>query len=61
MFKSAAKKKFEPCARYAVGGVEPSLHDLLNDPLTHAIMRRDNLTANDVQSVLDSARANLAA
>ena len=61
MFKSASQSTFKPCTRYAVGGNEPTLRDLLNDPLTHAVMRRDNLTACDIKSVMESARAHLSA
>jgi hypothetical protein len=45
--------------RYSQAGVEPPLEDLLNDPVTAAIMRCDNVSANTLRSLVDTARANL--
>lgn len=40
---------------------EPSIRDLMDDPLTHAVMRRDALTAEDVWTVIRQAQRVLAA
>ena len=38
---------------------EPTLDDLLTDPVTQAIMRIDGLTAEDVRAAVEQARARL--
>jgi hypothetical protein len=45
--------------RYSRAGVEPPLEDLLNDPLTAAIMRCDNVSLPVLRSLVDTARASL--
>lgn len=45
--------------RYADGGVEPSIEDLLNDPVTAAIMRCDRVSAIDLRSLVEDVRAEL--
>ena len=47
--------------RFTQAGIEPSLRELMNDPLTHAVMRRDNVTAHDLSSVVAKARARIRA
>jgi hypothetical protein len=39
-------------------GVEPSVADLLNDPIVRLVMRRDNLAPSDVLRVLARTRAH---
>jgi hypothetical protein len=39
---------------------EPKVDDLLNDPILDGILRRDRLTRDDVQRVIDQARHTLA-
>ncbi|CCQ72352.1 hypothetical protein [Magnetospira sp. QH-2] len=38
---------------------EPSLEQLLSDPIIHAVMRRDGLVAEDIRSVINQARAHM--
>lgn len=47
--------------RFARGGEEPTLRDLMADPLTHAVMGRDNVSANDIAAVIGAARSRLRA
>jgi hypothetical protein len=42
-------------------GEEPSLRAMIRDPLTKAVMARDNVTINDLQAVVREARARLRA
>lgn len=44
---------------YAEGGVEPRLEDLLADPLTEAIMRRDGVTAASLRQLILDTRKGL--
>jgi hypothetical protein len=41
--------------------LEPSLDDMLRDPVVLAVLRRDRLTVADVLRVLEAARARLVA
>jgi hypothetical protein len=41
--------------------LEPSLDDMLQDPVVLAVLRRDRLTVADVLRVLEAARARLVA
>jgi hypothetical protein len=41
--------------------VEPSVEELMDDPLTHALMRCDDLTPEDVWTIIREARRALAA
>lgn len=41
---------------YAEGGVEPKLEDLLNDPLTEAVMRRDGVSVANLRELIRSTR-----
>ncbi len=36
----------------AEAGIEPSLNELLNDPLMHKVLARDRLTISDVIEVV---------
>ncbi len=40
-------------------GIEPSLEDVLSDPLVHLIMRRDRLSVADVRQVMNITQARL--
>lgn len=40
-------------------GVEPSLRELMDDPLTWAVMRRDGLTAEQVWITIRDAQQKL--
>ena len=44
---------------YAEGGTEPALDDLLHDPVTEAIMRRDGVSLASLQSLIVAARREL--
>jgi len=46
-------------AAWIVG--EPAMPDLLDDPLIHAVLRRDGLSLADLQSAITRARRRLAA
>ncbi len=45
--------------RYADGGVEPAIEDLLNDPVTAAIMRCDRVDPIDLRTLVDDLRNSL--
>ncbi|QNT68160.1 hypothetical protein [Defluviicoccus vanus] len=42
-------------------GSEPSLRELMDDPLTQAVMRRDGLTAEEIWMAIRDAQRKLAA
>lgn len=44
---------------YADAGIEPALDDLLNDPLTMAVMQRDGVTFASLRTIIQSAQAGL--
>lgn len=44
---------------YAEGGIEPRLEELLNDPLTEALMRRDGVSAASLRELISSTRKGL--
>jgi hypothetical protein len=44
---------------YAEGGVEPKLEELLNDPLTTALMRRDGVSVASLRELISSTRRGL--
>lgn len=44
---------------FARAGHEPSLQDMLSDPVVHAVMRRDSLTTHDILTVMENARRSL--
>jgi hypothetical protein len=46
---------------YAEAGIEPALEDLLTDPLTVALMRRDGVSASSLRALISAARASLRA
>jgi hypothetical protein len=37
-------------------GVEPTIDELMNDPVTHVIMRYDRISAEQVKAVAEQAR-----
>ena len=41
---------------YADGGIEPALEDLMTDPLTEAVMRRDGVSFATLRTIMMSAR-----
>lgn len=45
--------------RWRCAGVEPALGDLLNDPLTALVMRRDGIGRDDVMAAVAEARRRL--
>lgn len=44
---------------WAHAGVEPRLEDLVNDPIVHLVMRRDDVARSDLLKVVARARAHL--
>ncbi|MEA2754303.1 MAG: hypothetical protein QOJ54_592 [Aliidongia sp.] len=44
---------------YDSAGIEPDLIDLLADPVTHAVMRRDGVTLGDLCAVIRTGRRRL--
>lgn len=44
---------------YADGGIEPALEDLMTDPLTEAVMRRDGVSPATLRAIVMSARDSL--
>ena len=46
--------------RLLTSGYEPSIDDLLNDPVVEAIMRYDRITQEDVRKVLDEVKLRAA-
>src|SRR5512144_1996891 len=44
---------------YAEGGIEPRLEELLNDPLTEVLMRRDGVSAASLRELISSTRKGL--
>ena len=46
---------------WAGAGIEPSLAEVLADPLIHLIMRRDGVTPPELRAVVDAAKARLGA
>lgn len=45
--------------RYACAGAEPCIEEMLSDPIVHAVLRRDSLTADDVRRAIHHARAKI--
>jgi hypothetical protein len=41
---------------YALIGAEPALEELLEDPVTHAVMACDRVSIEDLRSLLESTR-----
>ncbi|MGB0682103.1 MAG: hypothetical protein ACPGOV_05325 [Magnetovibrionaceae bacterium] len=52
-----APKRAQPA--YHAGGAEPALEDLLSDPVTKAVMKRDSVETDELQALLTSARGQL--
>jgi hypothetical protein len=46
--------------RWSQRGAEPSLRELMEDPITHAVMRRDGLSADEVWATVREAKRKLA-
>lgn len=46
---------------FAEGGVEPSVEELISDPVTLAIMRCDHVSEADLRGLVDGVRAGLRA
>ena len=44
---------------YAEGGIEPKLEELLRDPLTEAVMRRDGVSVASLRELINSTRKRL--
>lgn len=55
------KARRQSTERYAKGGIEPAVEDLINDPVTEAIMAYDHITPASVRSLVAEMRAKLLA
>lgn len=57
----AASQRPRPFRRemFAEGGIEPKLEDLLTDPLTEALMRRDGVSVASLRELISSTRKGL--
>jgi hypothetical protein len=44
---------------YAEGGIEPKLEELLRDPLTEALMRRDGVSVASLRALISNTRRGL--
>ncbi len=44
---------------WSKAGIEPTLAEVMNDPIVHLVMRRDSLTSDEVWSVVNAARRRL--
>ena len=44
---------------YREAGVEPSVEDLMSDPIVHLILRRDRITPADTWAAVTDARRSL--
>jgi hypothetical protein len=44
---------------YREAGVEPSVEDLMSDPIVHLILRRDRITPADTWTAVTDARRRL--
>jgi hypothetical protein len=44
---------------FSRAGTEPQLAELLADPLTHLVMRRDGITEREVRAAVEIARRTL--
>jgi len=47
--------------RYASGGIEPPLSEVLSDPIVHAVMRRDGVTREELIAVTQRAASAIKA
>ncbi|MFZ1416657.1 MAG: hypothetical protein WAS73_19090 [Defluviicoccus sp.] len=44
---------------YAIAGVEPAIEEILSDPITCALMRRDGVSETTLRTLLTSMRTSL--
>lgn len=44
---------------YAIAGVEPAIEEILSDPITCALMRRDGVSEATLRTLLTSMRTSL--
>lgn len=54
-----SQRNLVPVRKPGPGPVEPSLSDLIDDPVLHAVMARDGIDCTDLVGVIDVARARL--
>lgn len=53
-----SEKPVTETSRWIVG--EPSLQDVLDDPVVHAVLRRDGLSPQDLMRAINRGRSRLA-
>ncbi len=46
---------------YGIGGIEPPLEELLQDPITQTLMDRDHVRSQDLLSLIETTRSGLKA
>jgi len=49
-----------PCKRWAQAGIEPSIEELLNDPIATLLRRRDRLSLEEVRHAVALGKAAMA-
>jgi hypothetical protein len=62
VFKKTTRPNQERCPMaqdYREAGVEPSVEDLMSDPIVHLILRRDRITPADTWAAVTDARRRL--
>lgn len=57
--RSMPKRRPTREERYADGGIEPQIEDLLTDPVTEAIMRCDRVSVLDLRTLVEGVRSEL--
>lgn len=57
--REAACRQTRSRSDWSRAGIEPSLEEVLEDPIVSLLLRRDGLTSYDVRRVTDAARRRL--
>ena len=53
------RRRFARPEMFSEAGVEPRLEDLINDPTTEALMRRDGISMANLRALIVAVRDNL--
>ena len=43
--------------KWATAGVEPSLHDMMADPIVRVVMRHDGVSSEELRGMIEALRA----
>lgn len=54
--RSNDESHMSPAQRLTTGGIEPSLEEVLSDPIVRLVMRRDGLSPSDLRHVVATFR-----